>query len=115
MGTTFGTQLQQAVAQNTVRPSRSFTPFRRQVNTTLAAIPLRRATSVTFAPGASASSTIRTSSSCDPVAAAQPCPKPRYASPDDLKARLKATCFARYSPSNKTVFIGRVHYSDTQG
>jgi hypothetical protein len=38
---------------------------RRQVNTTLAAIPLRRATSVTFAPGASVSSMIRILSSCD--------------------------------------------------
>jgi hypothetical protein len=38
---------------------------RRQVNTTLAAIPLRRATSLTFAPGTSVSSTIRTLSSCD--------------------------------------------------
>jgi hypothetical protein len=38
---------------------------RRQVNTTLAATPLRRATSVTFAPGANVSSTIRILSSCD--------------------------------------------------
>ncbi|MGF6425888.1 hypothetical protein ABIE91_001108 [Bradyrhizobium elkanii] len=38
---------------------------RRQVNTRLAATPLRRATSVTFAPGANVSSTIRALSSCD--------------------------------------------------
>ncbi len=37
--------------------------WRRQVNTRLAATPLRRATSVTFAPGASVSSTIRALSS----------------------------------------------------
>jgi hypothetical protein len=40
------------------------------------------------------------------VAVAQPRPEPRPASPGDLKARLKITCFARYSPSNKTVLIG---------
>jgi hypothetical protein len=39
--------------------------YRRQVNTKLAATPLRRATSVTFAPGANVSSTIRALSSCD--------------------------------------------------
>jgi len=39
--------------------------WRRQVNTTLAATPLRRATSVTLAPGTSVSSTIRALSSCD--------------------------------------------------
>jgi len=38
---------------------------RRQVKTRLAATPLRRATSVTFAPGANVSSTIRALSSCD--------------------------------------------------
>jgi hypothetical protein len=35
------------------------------IYTTLAATPLRRATSVTFAPGANVSSTIRALSSCD--------------------------------------------------
>ncbi|WP_246735053.1 hypothetical protein [Bradyrhizobium sp. S69] len=39
--------------------------YRRQVNTTLAATPLRRATSVTFAPGSNVSSTIRALSSRD--------------------------------------------------
>jgi hypothetical protein len=38
---------------------------RRQVNATLAATPSRRATSVTFAPGANVSSTIGILSSCD--------------------------------------------------
>jgi hypothetical protein len=67
------------------------------VNTRLAATPLRRATSVTFAPGANVSSTIR---ACHPetsAVAAPTCPKPRPASPDDLKARFKVTRFAKYT------------------
>jgi hypothetical protein len=35
-------------------------------------------------------------------------PTPRPASPDDLKARLKATRFAKYPASDKTVLVGTV-------
>jgi hypothetical protein len=80
------------------------------VNTTLAATPLRRATSVTLAPGTSVSS-------CRPatiVAAALTRPKPRPASLDDLKARLKVTRFAKYPASDKAVLVGRVHYNGDQ-
>jgi hypothetical protein len=45
-------------------PAQLFEPAG-QVNTTLAATPLRRATSATFAPGANVFSTIRALSSCD--------------------------------------------------
>jgi transposase len=35
-------------------------------------------------------------------------PKPRPASPDDLKARLKVTRFAKYHASHKTALVGCV-------
>jgi hypothetical protein len=50
---------QSAPAQNMGTTRSAVRACRRQVNTTLAATPLRRATSVTFAPGANVSSTIR--------------------------------------------------------
>lgn len=81
---------------------------RRHVNTRLATTPLRRATSVTFAPGANVSSTIRALSPATSGAAAPTRPTPRPASPEDLKARLKVTRFAERSSSRKTVLVGCV-------
>jgi hypothetical protein len=60
---------------------------RRQVKSRLAEMLLRRATSETFAPGTSVSSTNRVFSS-DDTAAARPCQEPQLASVD-LKAGLK--------------------------
>lgn len=67
---------------------------RRHVNTTLAAIPLRSATSVTFAPGANVSSTIHILSSCDHRRRRSAPPNTSTRIGDDLKATLKVTCFA---------------------
>ncbi|MGY3576837.1 hypothetical protein ACVMB1_004041 [Bradyrhizobium sp. USDA 4504] len=83
---------------------------RRQVNTRLAATPLRCATSVTFAPGTNVSSTIHALSSCDQRRRRSSPPKSRLASPDDLKARLKATRFANYLASRKTAPVGCAPY-----
>jgi hypothetical protein len=63
---------------------------RRQVNTKLAERPCRRATSHTFAPGASVSSTMRALSSRDQVAAAPHSQELQPASVD-LKASVKTT------------------------
>ncbi len=53
----------------------------------------------------------RRSAPCHPAtsaAAAPTRPKPRPASPDDLKARLKVTRFAKYHASDKTALVGCV-------
>ncbi len=65
--------------------------WRRQVNTTLAATQLRRATSVTLAPGTSVSSTIRALSSCDQ--------RRRRSNPSNTSTRIAC---------QKTVFVGTV-------
>lgn len=81
---------------------------RRQVNTRLAATPLRRATAVTSAPGANVSSTIRALSSCDQRRRRSSPPKPRPASPDNLKAILKVTRLTNFSVPDKAAAAGCV-------
>lgn len=79
---------------------------RRKVNTTLAATPLRPAISVTFALGADVFLDDPHPDILRPAPPLQPAQNLDPRRPMTLKARLKATRFARYHASDKTTLVG---------